>query len=153
MQPLIENCNHLGKESLNWRPSFFVREGDVNTCLCCPAGLFPHPAPAFQRQQLQQPAIPSLFGGKENKTLIIKFLFPAHLPFPDLSKECHKSDKLKAVDYCGFMAFILPVKRANIRNNVVRPALEPNPAINQHSSEEGAKHIWYVWREKERERE
>lgn len=76
---------------------------------------------------------------EQKKKEIIKFLFPPHLPFPGLSKECHKSDKLKATDYCGFMAFILLVKRANIRNNVVRPALEPNPAINQHSCTEGAR--------------
>ena len=79
------------------------------------------------------------FGRKKKKKKIIKFLFPPHLPFPGLSKECHKSDKLKATDYCGFMAFILLVKRANIRNNVVRPASEPNPAINQHSCAEGAR--------------
>lgn len=76
---------------------------------------------------------------EKKKKKIIKFLFPPHLPFPGLSKECHKSDKLKATDYCGFMAFILLVKRANIRNNVVRPASEPNPAINQHSCAEGAR--------------
>lgn len=98
--------------------------------------------------------MPSFFeesGGEGGTTLIIKFLFPAHLPFPGLSKECHKSDKLKAADYCGFMAFILPVKRANIRNNAVQPALESNPAINQHSCEEGAKaHLICMQRERER---
>ena len=34
----------------------------------------------------------------------MKFCFPSHLPFPGLSKECQKSDKLKAADYCGFKA-------------------------------------------------
>lgn len=101
------------------------------------------PSPALQDAPttfFPLPATHLPFGSKKkNKEEIIKFLFPPHLPFPGLSKECHKSDKLKATDYCGFMAFILLVKRANIRNNVVRPALEPNPAINQHSCAEGAR--------------
>lgn len=41
--------------------------------------------------------------GKHEKQ-IIKFLFPSHLPFPGLSKECQESDKLKAADYCSYTA-------------------------------------------------
>lgn len=116
--PLLNRAKHSSSHAGKMEPLSPVR---------CPRHLIPpsrHTPPFWEQKKKKE---------------IIKFLFPPHLPFPGLSKECHKSDKLKATDYCGFMAFILLVKRANIRNNVVRPALEPNPAINQHSCTEGAR--------------